>query len=75
MTWGEINAALLIGASAGSCPFLLYTTFQGWRAHKRVMKAEREYREALERATAHLNANPQAWLDAMAAMDDKRRQH
>lgn len=75
MTWEQSLSIFVLAFSGVSLCFLIYTTFQGWRAHRRVQRAERDYREALEKATAHLKANPQGWLDAMAMMDDKRRMH
>lgn len=64
---------LFIGFSVASLGFMLWTNFRVWKAHKRVMKREEEYGEALGKAIAAIRDNPERWLDYHKAMDDKRR--
>jgi len=69
--WNYVYLVITFGAAG----FMICMTVRMYRAEKKALKAQREYNDALEKATAHLRANPQAWLDAMAALDDKRRMH
>lgn len=73
--WGKVlNYASL--ASIIVCGVInIWVTIRVYRSGKRAVKANREFIDAMEKAMVHLKANPQAWLDHMAAMDDKRRQH
>jgi hypothetical protein len=80
MDWASINwfrvwDYVYIGITFPSAAVVIYTTFRVYRSGKKTLQTQREYNDALEKATAHLKANPQAWLDAMAALDDKRRMH
>lgn len=78
MDWShmaQIWTYLSVATSVLCFVVMVVITFQAWRSQRRVIKANLEYQLALERAVAHLKANPSAWLEAMHMMDDKRRQH
>jgi hypothetical protein len=75
MGWREIWTVVWLATSIVSMIVTMIFTYKVWRSQTRVLKSQREYNDALDKATAHLKANPSAWLDAMSIMDDKRRMH
>lgn len=70
-----ILSYLTIGFSAASIVLICAMSFRVWRSQRRLIKRIDEYNTTLEKATAHLRANPSAWLAAMQMLDDKRRMH
>ncbi|MEK1841809.1 MAG: hypothetical protein AAAB17_10005 [Pseudomonas sp.] len=73
MTWDSILSTFALAFSGASLVFMLYWDIRVWQGQKRVRKAQKNYADALEKATDQLKANPTAWLDHMMRMDDKRR--
>ena len=64
-----------IGFSSLSIVLICAMSFRVWRSQRRLIKRIDEYNTTLEKATAHLRANPSAWLAAMQMLDDKRRMY